>query len=155
MTSNSLLKRDRSSIDKRAISIGIVVALIAYVAVRLILSTKNSVMQQIDFDIWLLLMSGLYLLVGTLMWLLGGVTVGYLCTEKPIKNGAVAGTLYGVVICLAGAIMIKVDPEATPFKLTYIGYPLTFIVQCAFLFTLSSCLGFLLRLGSNRSLSGS
>jgi hypothetical protein len=40
--------------------------------------------------------------------------------------------------------MIKMDPDATPIKLSHLGYPLTVIAQCAFLFTLSSCLGFLL-----------
>ena len=131
--------------DKRAVSIGVVVAMIAWGIGRLIASTRHALAQHIETEAGMVIVGSLYQLVSTFHWLLGGMAVGYLCSAKPIKNGAVTGALYGALFCLLGLILLKVDGDLRTFDAAHFFRIIATIAQYAFLFVLASCLGFALK----------
>jgi len=131
--------------DKRAVSIGVVVAMIAWGIGRLIASTRHALAEHIDVEAGMVVVGSLYQLVGTFHWLLGGMAVGYLCNGKPIKNGAITGAIYGGLFCLLGLILLKVDGDLKTFEAAHFFRMIATIAQYAFLFVLASCFGFALK----------
>src|SRR6218665_995750 len=131
--------------DKRAVSIGVVVAMVAWGIGRLIASTRHALAQHIDVEAGMVIVGSLYQLASTFHWLLGGMAVGYLCSAKPIKNGAITGAIYGALFCLLGLILLKMDGDIRTFGPAHFFRVITSIAQYVFLFVLASCFGFALK----------
>ena len=130
--------------ENRAVSISLVISLVAYLISKLLLKAYTALQQSIQNSAIEPLIGALHQIAGILPWLIGGAAVGYLCNQKPIKHGAITGTIYGATFSFLGILMLSMQTYETPDKISQIIYALVFTAKCTFLFTLSSASGYLL-----------
>lgn len=86
----------------------------------------------------------------SLPWLVGGFVAGCKSRSTPLKNGAVAGTLYGLIFCLIGMALISGQAYGLQEKLSQLGFTLIATLKFALMFSLASAFGFVYRMPNNR-----
>lgn len=76
-----------------------------------------------------------------LPWLAGGLVIGYKSKFFPLKNGAIAGALYGFVFCLIGIILVSTQTYGVQEKISQLGIAAIAILKLSFMFSLASAFG--------------
>jgi hypothetical protein len=118
--------------ERNPILLGLAAAAIALLVVKLLKATLGSNLA--DF-----MLEAIY----NLPWLAGGLVAGYKSKFSPIRNGAIAGALYGFIFCLIGIAQISAQTYGLEEKISQLGIAAVAIIRFAFMFSLASAFGYL------------
>ncbi|MGL4316459.1 MAG: hypothetical protein ACRCTL_07570 [Pseudomonas sp.] len=118
--------------ERTPILLGLAAAAIALLVVKLLKATLGSNLA--DF-----MLEAIY----NLPWLAGGFVTGYKSKYFPLKNGAIAGALYGFIFSLVGIALISSQTYGVQEKISQLGIATVVIIRFAFMFSLASAFGHL------------
>ena len=116
--------------ERNPVLLGLATAAIAYLIVKFFKFTLSS-------HIAGFLLEAIY----NLPWLAGGFIAGYKSKFAPLKNGAIAGALYGSFFCLIGIALVSTQTYDAQEKIAQLGIAVIAIMKFSFMFSLASAFG--------------
>jgi hypothetical protein len=131
--------------DYRAVSKGLVASLVIYLISRPLLKWHSLLVDNISNEVVALVVNSVHQPISITSWFIGGALVGYLCNVNPIKNGALAGALYGVAFSIVGIALISSQTHDLTTKYLQLIRAVFMVGTYSFLFALSASFGNLLR----------
>jgi hypothetical protein len=131
--------------DYRAVSKGLAASLVFYLITRPLLKWHSSLVDNISNEIFALIVNLAHQPISISSWFIGGALVGYLCNANPIKNGALAGALYGIAFSIVGIALISGQTHDLTTKYLQLIRAAFMTGAYSFLFALSASFGNLLR----------
>lgn len=131
--------------DNRAVSIGLAASLAIYLITRPLLKWLEMLVDNISSETIALILDSVSRPVSIASWFIGGAIIGKLCRSHPIKNGAIAGVIYGVVFSIVGIALVSSQAHDMSEKYLQLIRALIVIGTYSFLFVLSSSLGSVLK----------
>lgn len=118
--------------ERKPVILGIVAAAIALLIVKFIKFTLGNHLAEFMLDA-----------VYNLPWLAGGFVTGYMSKFSPLRNGAIAGALYGIIFSLIGIALVSAQTYDVQEKTSQLGIATLVIIKFAFMFSLASAFGHL------------
>lgn len=131
--------------DNRAISIGLAASLAIYLITRPLLKWHEMLLDDISSEAVALILDSVSRPISIASWLVGGAVIGQLCKCSPIKNGAIAGAIYGFALSIVGIALVSSQTHDMSAKYLQLIRALIVIGTYSFLFVLSSSLGSVLK----------
>nr|WP_298113949.1 hypothetical protein [uncultured Pseudomonas sp.] len=130
--------------EKRAILISLAVAAIALFSSKILLKWHGVAAEFVYTDTASFVhpfFSAFRQAINSLSWFLPGMVLGFLCTKKPIKHGAVTGAIYGAALGLLGIAMASSQTHEFSTKLSQLSFAAVLILQSSVLFSISTAFG--------------
>lgn len=121
--------------ERNPILLGLATAAIAFLIVKLLKATLVN-------HLAVFMLEAIY----NLPWLAGGFVTGYKSKLFPLKNGAIAGALYGLIFCLTGIILVSTQTYGVQEKISQFGIAAIAILKFSFMFSLVSAFGYVQKL---------
>ncbi|XQE65165.1 hypothetical protein ACOAPY_10670 [Pseudomonas sp. P3C3] len=116
--------------ERNPILLGLATAAISLLIVKLFKATLGSHLASF-------ILEAIY----NLPWLAGGFVIGYKSKFSPLKNGAIAGAVYGLIFCLIGIVLVSAQTYGVQEKMSQIGIAAIAILKFSVMFSLASAFG--------------
>jgi len=133
--------------EKRVIFISVVVAAISLFSSKILLKWHGGLAEYIYTETENFVypfFTALSQPINSLSWFLPGIVVGFLCTKNPIKNGAVAGAIFGAALGLLGIALASSQTHEFSNKLSQLSFSVILTIQNSVLFSVSAAFGYLI-----------
>ena len=140
--------------NKRALVLGLLVAVLADVTSQALLHGQTAIASDVAFYTPYALTPLYSMLIQAtafLAWAIPGLYIGYSCNNKPAQHGAVLGAAYGILLGIALFAMRSSELSNTDNILLLSTSALTEIAKQSVLFALAAPAGYLL--GTQRAKS--
>ncbi|WP_167144964.1 hypothetical protein [Pseudomonas sp. OTU750018] len=132
--------------NKRALTLGLLIAVIASVISQALLHGLNSITVNAAMYIPYYLSPLLTTLIKStsmLAWAIPGVCIGYLCKSNPVQHGAILGIIYGAILGAALFAFKASDLISIGDQAVVVIASLTEIIKYSVLFALTAPAGYL------------
>ena len=116
--------------ERNPILLGLAAAAIAYITFEIFKVMLDGLLTGLVLDAF-----------SNLPWLLGGFITGYKSKIYPLKNGAITGAFYGLILCLIAIALASAQTYGVQEKISQLGFAAVATLKLSFMFSLASAFG--------------